>query len=93
MFGVHDQYRDYYYDAESFSFDNAIVEAGGSHPYCDTWHGGPHTYLCAKLAPEYVKRNDDTFEELGIPIDGVYLDMFSIVELDECGNPDHRMTR
>ena len=93
MFGVHDQYRDYYYDAESFSFDNAIVEADGSHPYCDTWHGGPHTYLCARLAPDYVKRNYDTFEKLGIPIEGVYLDVFSVVELDECGNPDHRMTR
>ena len=93
IFGVHDQYRDYYHDAESFSFDNAIVEADGTHPYCDTWHGGPHTVMCAKLSPEYVKRNYDTFEELGIPIEGVYLDVFSIVELDECGNPDHRMTR
>jgi hypothetical protein len=93
MFGVHDQYRDYYYDAESFSFDNAIVQADGSHPYCDTWHGGPHTWLCARLAPEYVERNYDTFEELGIPIEGAYLDVFSVVELDECTNPDHLMTR
>ena len=93
LFGVHDQYRDYYYDAKSFSFDNAITAADGSHPYCDTWHGGPHTYLCTKLTPEYVKRNYDTFEELGILLDGVYLDVFSVVELDECGNPDHRMTR
>ena len=93
LFSVHDQYRDYYYDADTFSLDNAILNPDGSHPYCDTWHGGAHTFLCAQLAPAFVRRNFKTFEEIAGPLDGVYLDVFSISQLDECTNPDHPMTR
>lgn len=93
IFGVHDQYRDYYYDAESFSFENATLQPDGTYPYCNIWHGGEQTVLCAKLAPGCIKRNFDTFARMGAKIEGAYLDVFSIVELDECTNPDHPMTR
>ncbi len=93
LFGIHDQYRDYYYDAPSFSFDNAIMNIDGTHPYCSVWYGGPHSFLCAELAPDYVRRNYNMFEELDIKLDGSYLDVFSVVRLDECFNPDHPMTR
>ncbi len=93
IFGVHDQYRDYYYDADSFDMENAVTLEDGSHPYCAIWHGGEHTFLCQAFAPEYVRRNYKTFEELGIKIDAAYLDVFSIVPMDECFHPDHRMTR
>ncbi len=92
-FGIHDQYRDYYYDAPSFDLDNAVTYIDGSHPYHDYWNGGPHSFLCAKLAADYVRRNYDEFERLGIKLDGSYLDVFSVVELDECFNPHHPMTR
>lgn len=93
IFGIHDQYRDYYYDAPSFSFDSAVQNLDGSHPFCSVWYGGPHSYLCATLATEYVRRNYDEFERLGIVIEGSYLDVFSVVALDECHNPEHPMTR
>ena len=93
FFGIHDQYRDYYYDSPHFDLDNAIVGVKGEHPYHDYWFGGPHSFLCAKLASEYVRRNYDEFERLGIKIDGSYLDVFSVVELDECFHPLHPMTR
>ncbi len=93
IFGIHDQYRDYYYDAPSFDLDNAIMALDGSHPYCSVWYGGAHSFLCATLATEYVRRNYDEFERLGIPIEAAYLDVFSVVALDECHNPDHPMTR
>ena len=92
-FGIHDQYRDYYYDAPGFNLDNAIQNLDGSHPYCSIWNGGPHSYLCAELAPGYVRKNYGQFERLGIVIEGAYLDVFSVVELDECFNPAHPMTR
>lgn len=92
-FGIHDQYRDYYYDAPDFDMENAVLNEDGTHPYCDIWYGGKHTWLCSKLAPEYVRRNYDEFEKLGIRIDGTYLDVFSVVFLDECFHPDHRATR
>ena len=92
-FGLHDQYRDYYYDSPHFDLDNAIVNVKGEHPYHDYWFGGPHSFLCAKLASEYVRQNYDEFERLGIKVDGSYLDVFSVVELDECFHPLHPMTR
>lgn len=92
-FGIHDQYRDYYYDSPHFDLDNAIVDIDGKHPYHDYWFGGPHSFLCAKLASDYVRQNYDEFERLGIQIDGSYLDVFSVVELDECFHPLHPMTR
>ncbi|MCQ2462595.1 MAG: DUF5696 domain-containing protein, partial [Clostridia bacterium] len=92
-FGIHDQYRDYYYDAPDFDIENAVQNEDGSHPYCDVWYGGKHSWLCSALAPEYVRRNYDTFQKLGIRIDGTYLDVFSVVFLDECFNPNHRVTR
>ncbi len=93
IFGVHDQYRDYYYDAPTFSFDNAIRNLDGSHPFCSIWYGGAHTYLCATLAADYVRRNFDEFDRLGIDVQAAYLDVFSVVTLDECSNPAHPMTR
>lgn len=92
-FGIHDQYRDYYYDAPSFDIKNAVMNQDGGSTTINYWYGGAQTLLCAKLALEYVKRNYDEFARLGIDIRGSYLDVFSVVELDECFNPDHRMTR
>ena len=69
-FGIHDQYRDYYYDAPSFDLDNALMYIDGGHPYHDFWNGGPHSFLCAKLALDYVRRNYNEFERLGIKLDG-----------------------
>jgi hypothetical protein len=93
MFGIHDQYRDYYYDGDSFDMKNAVENLDGSHPYYSIWYGGPHSFLCAALAPYYVRRNYDEFEKLGITIEGSYLDVFSVVGHDECHSADHPMTR
>ncbi len=93
IFGIHDQYRDYYYDAPSFSFDNAVMNADGGHSFCSIWYGGKHTWLCSSVAREYVRRNYATFEELGINVEAAYLDVFSVVFLDECFNPAHPATR
>lgn len=93
IFGVWDQYRDYYYDAPGFTLDNAVQNLDGSHYYDSHWHGGKQTALCALLAPSYVKRNYNEFERLGIVIEASFLDVFSSFPLDECFNPEHRMTR
>lgn len=93
LYGIHDQYRDYYYDSPGFDIDNAVEYFDGSHFLSDYWYGGAHTFLCSALAPDYVRRNYDEFERLGLTPDGSYLDVFSVVELDECFNPAHRVTR
>ncbi len=93
IFGIHDQYRDYYYDAPSFSFEKCVTEADGSHPACAVWPGGNHSLLCSALAPEHVRRNYDRLAEMGIHIQAAYLDVFSVVSLDECFHPAHPVTR
>ena len=93
LYGIHDQYRDYYYDSPGFDIENAVEYFDGSHFLSDYWYGGAHTFLCSALAPDYVRDNYDEFERLGLKPDGSYLDVFSVVELDECFNPAHRVTR
>ncbi len=93
IFGIHDQYRDYYYDAPSFDLRYALQDIHGGHPFCSVWYGGRHSFLCATQAPAYVRRNYDEFERLGIDIRAAYLDVFSVVSLDECFHPAHPMTR
>ncbi len=93
IFGIHDQYHDYYYDAETFDISNAIVDTHGESEYVNYWYGGEQTLLCTKLAPDYIKRNFYIFKDYGIKIEGSYLDVFSVVALRECAHPDHTMTR
>ena len=93
IFGIHDQYRDYYFDSPDFCIDDAVLKADGTHQVYKVWAGGAQTFLCSVFQPDYVRRNYQRFKELRINIDAAYLDVFSVVELDECYNPDHPATR
>ena len=93
VFGIHDQYHDYYYDAETFDIENAIIDTFGENEVINYWYGGAQTLLCTKLAPYYIKRNYMHFKELGIQIEGSYLDVFSVVGIRECAHKEHPMTR
>lgn len=90
---LHDQYRDYYLDAESFDENNCIVNEKGETPSENTWPGGTQKYLCTLLAKEYIRRNYDCLKKDGICPDGVYLDVFSIICAEECYHPEHKMDR
>ncbi len=93
LFTLHDQYRDYYFDARSYDKNNAVMNPDGKIPEECTWNGGDQNYLCQTMAHYYVERNYDMLRELGLEPDGVYLDVFSCVRPDECSNPEHLMTR
>ena len=93
LFGIHDQYRDYYLDAPTYDPDNACRGADGSIYGHAIWAGGKQNYLCAALAPAYVKRNFEELLSSGIRLRGTYLDVFTCNEADECDHPRHRMTR
>lgn len=93
LFGIHDQYRDYYRAAPSFDENYACRMPDGTIPGHRRWAGGPQTYLCASQAPFYVKRNFTEISRQGISLDCAYLDVFTCNEGDECANPEHRMTR
>ena len=93
LFGIHDQYRDYYLSAPSFDENFACRLPDGTIPQHQRWAGGPQSYLCATQAPYYVKRNFEEIAKHGIELDCAYLDVFTCNEGDECDNPMHRMTR
>ncbi len=93
LFGVHDQYRDYYLNAKTYDPNMAVVDMDGHRPLETIWAGGAQELLCATQAPLYVTRNFDAFQRHGVELTGTYLDVFSVVELDECNHPWHRMTR
>ncbi|MBR2950670.1 MAG: hypothetical protein IKC46_12550 [Lachnospiraceae bacterium] len=93
IFGIHDQYRDFYFDAPTFDIEKAVTAADGSHTEIAFWEGGKQTFLCSAFQPAYVRRNYRIFEQQGVKIQASYLDVFSIVELDECFHPEHPVTR
>ena len=93
LFGIHDQYRDYYKRAPSFDASNAIMLEDGEIFRQAIWAGGEQSYLCASLARDYVRRNYTMIQNAGIRLDGAYLDVFTCNEGDECFNPYHRMSR
>ena len=93
LFGIHDQYRDFYKSAKSFAENYACRLTDGTIPEHHRWAGGQQSYLCATQAPYYLRRNFAALFENGIELDGAYLDVFTCNEGDECTNPEHRMTR
>ena len=93
VFALHDQYRDYYYDSPVFDKEKAIKNIDGTNPYCSIWDGGEHSYLCTEFALDAVKKTYEELEEHNIDVQGVYLDVFSIMQGDECFHEDHRVTR
>lgn len=93
VFALHDQYRDYYYSSPVFDENKAVTKIDGSHPYCSIWDGGEHTFLCSSFAIDYVKRTYDELAKHNIDVQGAYLDVFSVMNGDECFHPEHRVTR
>lgn len=93
VFTLHDQYRDFYYSSPVFDMDKAVEKIDGSHPYCSIWDGGEHTFLCSSQALEFVKKTYSELEAHGVDVRGVYLDVFSVMNGDECFNPKHKVTR
>lgn len=84
---VHDQYRDFYLNAVSFDDRLTATRLDGSREETSTWCGGPQTILSPRFAPEYVRRNHDQFAAHGINVRGAYLDVFSVVPLEERPSP------
>lgn len=93
LFGVHDQYRDYYKSAPSYSDEWACMQEDGSVYSHKRWAGGPQSYLCSEQAPFYVRRNFGHLFADGIHPDCAYLDVFTCNDADECFNPEHPVSR
>lgn len=93
LFGIHDQYRDYYFAAKTFDKNFGCQQMNGELLEHSRWAGGHQTYLCATQAPFYVKRNFTEIAAHDVHLDCAYLDVFTCNDGDECNHPWHRMTR
>lgn len=93
IFALHDQYRDFYYTSPVFDMEKAVTHLDGTHPYCSIWDGGEHTFLCASQALAFVKKTYAELAEHNIDVQGAYLDVFSVMNGDECFHPKHKITR
>lgn len=93
LFAVHDQYRDFYLNAVSFDDRLAVTRLDGGREEHSVWCGGPQTILSSRFAAEYVRRNHDLFAAHGVHVRGAYLDVFSVVPLDESAQSGHPVTR
>lgn len=93
MFAIHDQYRDYYFDAKTYDTEFSMVSPAGEKPEFSRWAGGWQTYICASQSLLYLRRNFTELFKQGIHLEGTYLDVFTCNEPDECAHPWHRMSR
>lgn len=93
MFAIHDQYRDYYFDAKTYDPEFSMISPEGKKPDFCRWAGGWQTYICATQSPLYLRRNFTELFKQGIQLEGTYLDVFTCNEADECAHPWHRMSR
>ena len=93
LFGLHDQYRDYYHDADTYSEARCVKNAQGEVPYINNWAGGPQSVLCAREAVKDIRRNFTELRNHNVTLTASYLDVFAIVPMDECYDPNHPMTR
>lgn len=93
LLGLHDQYRDFYHEADSYHEEMAVWDAHQHMPSHKYWAGGVQSYLCSSIAPMFVKRNFEKLFQEGIYPHASYLDVFTCNEPDECYHPLHRVTR
>ena len=92
LFGLHDQYRDFFLDGPAFVESRAVKNLDGSMSSHGTWDGGSQTFLCAKEALADIHRNLTELIGNGVRLSGCYLDVYAAVDLDECCDPAHPMT-
>lgn len=93
LLATHDQYRDFYLNAASFDDRLALTNLDGNRFEVSQWCGGPQTVLSPRFAPGYVRRNHDALAAHGIKVRGAYLDVFSVIALEESAQPAHPLTR
>lgn len=105
LFGLHDQYIDYYFHAPSYDQDSSIVLENGDPVRINNWCGGPCGHLCYTKIPAYVRRNYFEGIHRNYPLNhnspsiwqiakptASYLDCFCRGGV-ECFSKDHPLTR
>ncbi|NJD02341.1 MAG: hypothetical protein FIA99_07040 [Ruminiclostridium sp.] len=93
IFATHDQYWDYYKDAETFDPEQAIHDESGHIRELCMWYGGEQAFMCGHFMIYYINRNFKLLKKHDIELEGTYLDCLSVADLDECFHAEHILTR
>jgi hypothetical protein len=104
LFGLHDQYIDFYYHAPSFKEALSIVTEDGEPVRINRWNGGPCGHLCYNHISRFLRRNLYEGIRKTYPHNNNSPSIWAICRptayyVDcmcrtvECWSPDHPMTR
>ena len=93
VFGLHEQYRDFFYSSPFWSERRTRKDARRDSPRHAYWAGGTQSILCPTLMLEYVKMNVQQLRDWDIPMDFANQDVLTAIPLEECFDSDHPATR
>ena len=93
VFGVHDNYQDFYKDAPSWKADYIMKNPDGSLHAGGVWAGGQAYLICSRRAVDLASRSQNVplVKELFNP-DVYFADTVFAVPLYECFDPEHPLT-
>ena len=91
-FLLHDNYVDYYAHTEAFANGDGVMDLSGMHSESIEWLGGRQQWLCATQAMRYARRNAEEMASR-LPMNGIYVDCWTIGHLRECFDQRHLATR
>jgi hypothetical protein len=93
LFGVHEQYRDFFLSSPFFSEDLTRKDARRDSPRHFYWSGGTQSILCPKLMLDFVKRSVRQLIDHGIALNSAYQDVLACIPLEECYDHRHPVNR
>jgi hypothetical protein len=93
LFGVHDQYRDFYYSSPFWSEELTLKDSRRDSPRHHYWAGGTQSILCPALMLDFVKMNVQQLRDQHIGLNATYQDVLTAIPLEECYDHLHPVTR
>lgn len=93
LFGLHDNYHDFYFDSPAFDEKLTMKDANGNFPVYSWYPGGKQSVLCTRVALPFLQHTLEEMHNHNINLTAYYLDSFSAIMLEECYDPNHPMTR
>jgi hypothetical protein len=93
LFGVHEQYRDFFLSSPFFSEDLTRKDSRGDSPRHHYWAGGTQSILCPALMFDFVKMNVQQIIDQHVKLNATYQDVLTAIPLEECYDQRHPVTR
>ncbi len=93
LFGVHDQYRDFYLSSPFWSEERTRKDSRRDSPRHAYWAGGTQSILCPALMLDFIKMNVQQLRDQKIKLNATYQDVLTAIALEECFDERHPLTR